>query len=656
MNKTNLVFSRSKAVSWATIASLFWGTLSVSASTWAQLQSNSTNSSADRQQVQINPLAPAPVIAEDLIAKYLGAKKVMWIGQRLIVTEDMLSLYRLRGNALIWITDGRLNAMSESLLAALQGLDRHGLNPLEYRHQMLVDSITDFNTNPSEVSMIRTEILFTDALLRAAKHIAYGRIIPEMIDSDIKFSEKKLTSQDLINLAAVVSADSQTLAASIDAMAPQHQFYKLLMTALADLKVQDQKAKTLNQKSLSLASPGITLSPGVSHNVVSSLRQALRERGFIVSLDGNLYDGKGAPQQKVVGPIEEDGSLQSAIMKFQSENGLDINPTIAANSDFWKTIAVPISKRIRQTELNLEKLRWLPKTLESEYIFVNLAFTEFNLYKVDPATGVEKPELSMKTVNGRLRWHSPFMRHQLTYLTLNPTWTAPDTIFAEYELPEIKKDIKFIEIKNMVFLQKPQESEKVDPATIDWTASPSSIVKQYRLRQEPGPGNALGLFRFGLNNDVDVYMHDTDSRGLFQQGNRFQSSGCIRLEKPNELAQYLMQGSDEYSLREGDAWETSKLCQDTHYPTFFQRACKDPNPPVAPVLDPITGKAIPIAYETKNIRFPSNRKLPPVYTVYVTVGRVGDRADGRIRYSQDPYGQDARVDQLVNQNITQEGF
>lgn len=655
MKKTNLVFSRSKAKSLATLASIFFGTLSVSTGAWAQLKGNLDGASTDRQQVQINPLAPASAVVEDLIAKYLGVKKVMWIGQRLIVTEDMLSLYRLRGNALIWITDGRLNTMTESFLQVIQGLDRHGLNPLEYNHQMLTDSIADFNANPSEVSMIRTEILLTDSLLRAAKHISYGRINPEMIDSDIKFSEKKLSSQDLLGLVSAVSSAPQNLGASFEAMAPQHQFYKLLMTALADLKAQDQKNKASNQKPLNLSSPGVMIAPGTTHNVIANLRIALRERGFSVLTDGTLYDGKGATTQKPVGPIEEDGSLQSAIMKFQSENGLEVTPTIAPNSDFWKTIAVPISKRIRQTELNLEKLRWLPKTLENEYIFVNLAFTEFNLYKVDPATGLEKSELFMKTVNGRLRWHSPFMRHQLTYLTINPTWTAPDTIFAEYELPEIRKDKKFIENKNMIFLQKPQETEKVDPATIDWTASASSIVRQYRLRQEPGPGNALGLFRFGLNNEVDVYMHDTDNRALFQHGSRFQSSGCIRLEKPNELAQYLMQGHEEYGLREGDAWETSKLCQETHYPTFFQKACKDPNPPAPPVLDE-KGKVIPVAYETKNVRFPRDRKLPPVYTVYVTVGRVGDRADGRIRFSQDPYGQDARVDQLVNQNITQERF
>jgi murein L,D-transpeptidase YcbB/YkuD len=251
---------------------------------------------------------------------------------------------------------------------------------------------------------------------------------------------------------------------------------------------------------------------------------------------------------------------------------------------------------------------------------------------------------------------------------LNPTWTSPDSIFAEYELPEIKKDPQFISLKNFVFLRKPRETEKVDPSEIDFAADPMTIVKQYRLRQEPGPGNSLGLFRFGLNNEVDVYLHDTDNRALFRQGNRFQSSGCIRLEKPNELAQYLMQSSPEYSIQETETFETSRLCKETNYPSFFPRPCKDPQPSPTPNLllpgeqssqesvQEAEPKQIAPVYETKHIRFPNNRPLPPVYTVYITVGRVGDRVNGRIRYSLDPYGQDSRVEQLINQNVYQEGF
>jgi murein L,D-transpeptidase YcbB/YkuD len=638
--------------------------LALSVSIASQAQTEAAEEVNDTPQ----PGMPAParfVVTEDLVNKYLANRRALMVAQRLIITADILNFYKMRNNALIWITNsGEISPLVENLRASLLGLDRHGLDPSEYWTPMIENSLKAFESEPSEVSLIRAELLMTDALLRAARHISYGRIIPEMIDTDIKFQEKKLSVTDNMALIAALAGDPALLGVAIEGLAPQHQFYKLLITALADLKKQEAEQKELRQKSISLTPPNVTLSPGMSHPIVLQIRRALRERGFLVNTEGPIYDSEQTTQgiqfkrtnEKFLAPAFEDGFLQTAIMKFQSENGLEINPVIPPNSDFWKTLSVPISKRIRLVEINLEKLRWLPRVLEQEYIYVNLAFTEFNLYKTDPTTGEDKSELSMKTVNGRLRWHSPFMRHQLTFMTINPTWTSPDSIFAIYEVPEIRKDPKFIENKAFIFLRKPQETEKVDPSLIDWTESPMTIARKYRLRQESGPGNSLGLFRFGLNNDVDVYLHDTNDRQLFQQANRFQSSGCIRLEKPNELAQYLMQASPEYGLKEGEEFETSRLCKETNYPTFFPRPCRNPEPDVA--VDPaeLTSFVPTPIYEPKMVKFSTGRPLPPVYTVYITVGRVGDKTDGRIRFSQDPYGQDARVEQLVYQNVNQEGF
>jgi L,D-transpeptidase YcbB len=636
-------------------------TLSFSAVSFGQLEPLK-----ELTRIELSPLPPIPfTITEDLISKYLGNRKSLMVAQRLIITADLLNFYKQRNNSLIWFTnEGRLSPLVENLKTAMMGLDRHGLDPSEYWTSMIENSIQAFFADPTEIGLIRVEILMTDALLRAARHISYGRIVPEMIDTDIKFQEKKLSVTDNMALIAALAGDPALLGVAIEGLAPQHQFYKILMSALADLKSQEAEQKQLKQRAITVSAPKTTLIPGMSSSSVLQIRRALRERGYVVNSEGPVYDSKQTEQgipftktnEKYSAPTIEDGYLDTAIMKFQSENGLDIDPSISTNSDFWKTLNVSIGKRIRQVELNLEKLRWLPRVLEQEYIFVNLAFTEFNLYKTDPYSGEEKSELSMKTVNGRLRWHSPFMRHQLTYMTLNPTWTSPDSIFAIYEIPEIKRDPKFIENKNFIFLRKPQETEIVDPAMIDWSENPMTIARKYRLRQQSGPGNALGLFRFGLNNDVDVYLHDTESRHLFQQGNRFQSSGCIRLEKPNELAQYLTQASPEYGLADGEDFETSRLCQETNYPTFFSRPCRNPEPLVAADASVPNAEAAKPIYTTKTVKFATGRPLPPVYTVYITVGRVGDKVDGRIRYSQDPYGQDARVEQLIYQNVNKEGF
>jgi len=127
---------------------------------------------------------------------------------------------------------------------------------------------------------------------------------------------------------------------------------------------------------------------------------------------------------------------------------------------------------------------------------------------------------------------TPVFRSELTYLEFNPTWTVPPTILRQDKLPAIKKDPGYLAANNFSVIDK--DGHKVDPAGIDWTAFGKSIP--FTLRQEPGPGNALGRVKFIFPNPYFVYMHDTPQRDLFDRPERTFSSGCIRVEHPFELA------------------------------------------------------------------------------------------------------------------------
>jgi murein L,D-transpeptidase YcbB/YkuD len=128
----------------------------------------------------------------------------------------------------------------------------------------------------------------------------------------------------------------------------------------------------------------------------------------------------------------------------------------------------------------------------------------------------------------------------MSYLVLNPYWHVPHTLATQDKLPEIKKDVRYLARHNIeVFRGWGADATPVDPSTIDWSTLSKSNFP-YRLRQKPGPNNALGRVKFMFPNPHSVYLHDTPSRSLFGRAERSFSSGCIRVERPLDLAAYLL--------------------------------------------------------------------------------------------------------------------
>ncbi|MGH7793053.1 MAG: L,D-transpeptidase family protein, partial [Thermodesulfobacteriota bacterium] len=195
-----------------------------------------------------------------------------------------------------------------------------------------------------------------------------------------------------------------------------------------------------------------------------------------------------------------------------------------------------------QIELNMERLRWLPQNLGSRYILVNLA--NFELYVNEN----NKKIMSMRVIVGKPYWNTPVFTAKMTYLVLNPHWNIPQTIFAEEKLPKIKKDPEYFSKDNIKVLSSWRpNAEVIDPSTIDWSKVTDQNFR-FRLRQEPGPGNPLGRVKFMFPNAYHVYLHDTSQKYLFNKTERNLSHGCIRIEKPYELAAYVL-GSDPGRIR-----------------------------------------------------------------------------------------------------------
>jgi murein L,D-transpeptidase YcbB/YkuD len=191
----------------------------------------------------------------------------------------------------------------------------------------------------------------------------------------------------------------------------------------------------------------------------------------------------------------------------------------------------------------MERARWVFGDLEERFLLVNIARFRVVL--------IERGEVTWSTraVVGQPFRQTPVFKARMTYLEFNPIWTVPPTILREDLLPELRLDPGALQRKNMTVLDF--QGRPVDPASIDWATIPARGFPHI-IRQEPGPDNALGRVKFMYPNPHHVYMHDTPARSHFGRAERAFSSGCIRLEKPFELVNLLLAGSewDEQAIRQ----------------------------------------------------------------------------------------------------------
>ena len=229
-----------------------------------------------------------------------------------------------------------------------------------------------------------------------------------------------------------------------------------------------------------------------------------------------------------------DEILKEAVQKFQTRHGLSADGAVGTKT--LTELNVPINQRIRQLAASLELCQPLPQQLEPRHILVNIA--DFSLKVFEDG----KPVLSMPVIVGRTYRQTPVFNGLISSLVLNPTWEVPHSIAIKDLLPKIKKNPGYLAQLHLRVFQGWKPATEINPASVHW-ANLNPAHFPYRLRQDPGPDNALGRVKFLFPNPYDVYLHDTPARELFKKDARTFSSGCIRIAKPLDLAVYLLHGT-----------------------------------------------------------------------------------------------------------------
>jgi L,D-transpeptidase YcbB len=208
-------------------------------------------------------------------------------------------------------------------------------------------------------------------------------------------------------------------------------------------------------------------------------------------------------------------------------------PTVAAMN-------VPLAQRIRQVRMNLERWRWMPDDLGDRHIIVNIP--EFHLKAIEG----EREVLDIRAIVGRRGDETPVLSETMTTVVFSPYWNIPETIATDETLPQIANDPEFLE-RNNIEIVRPGDGppEVIDPAAIDW--SDPEALKGLSFRQRPGEQNALGLVKFLFPNPENVYVHDTPGDYLFSRIGRTFSHGCIRIEQPIALAEYVLRDQPRWT-------------------------------------------------------------------------------------------------------------
>jgi murein L,D-transpeptidase YcbB/YkuD len=227
-------------------------------------------------------------------------------------------------------------------------------------------------------------------------------------------------------------------------------------------------------------------------------------------------------------------SLVKAVSRFQTRMGLN-NQGILGEATV-KEMNVPISFRIKQIMINMERLRWFPDQVEDDFLLINIP--EYKLHVFENKQKV----MDLKVIVGKEATRTSIFKGNISQLILNPYWNVPTSIVRKEMLPKLKRNSNYLSKNNMELLSG---NTIIDPSTVNWNKYTSSIP--YSIRQKPGDDNALGKMKFIFPNNFSIYLHDTPSRSIFNESKRAFSHGCIRVENPMKLAQYILRNNQKWN-------------------------------------------------------------------------------------------------------------
>ncbi len=453
------------------------------------------------------------VFASAVFAAFMGLSSQSAFGQASSVDEldrelvqtaapMLLEYYEAAGFAPVFA--GNQKRMT-ALLTALEGAEAHGLpvwgGVIEALERAILEAA-------SPGGFTNLELVAAKAYVEFATALSSGLLNPNDISPLINFDTLRPEPADLL----VMAADSQGNGALYEALEPQDPSYNALQAELAAL------TRDLAQSGRLVRIPaGRTLRPGADSERILAVRQRLTGLGYEgVEGDSSLYDP----------------ALVAALEAFQADHNLNADGIIGPKTLI--ALNTGPEARIQQVIVNLERRRWLNRELGARHILVNQA--SYMGYVVDNG----QPTLVTRVVVGmsNAKYQTPEFIDNMTHMVVNPSWFVPQSIASEEYLPRLLRDPSVLARENIVMTVR-GTGQPVDARLIDLSQY-SQRNFPFNLRQVPGRSNALGRVKFMFPNQYNIYLHDTPAKSLFNRETRAYSHGCVRVQRPFDLAYTLL--------------------------------------------------------------------------------------------------------------------
>ncbi len=439
-------------------------------------------------------------------------------GHELLGTSAIKQIYALNDYQPLWSDKAADELRKEIDASELDGLSKKDYLPtdLDLLNQLHQLGKLDINGE------VDRELLLTESVLRLAYHLRFGKVDPVSLDSNWNF--KKRLDMDDPALTVYKAIKNQEIKRLLDKERPSHDSYRKLQKVLSEYLSIKQNG------GWQAIAAGETIRPGDSSPRIPQIRKRL-------SISGDYKEDTVRPSALTY----YDTGLRQAVLAFQTRHGLEADGLIGKKT--INAMNVPVTDRINQIRINLERLRWIMQEITQNFLLVDIA--GFEAYLVQNGQKVWRGNV----VVGKAYTATPVFKGKLKYVEFNPTWTIPPIIIKNEVLPKLKKDPHYLAKHGYILLDF--RGNRIDPLTVDW----KNLHRfPYMVRQPAGKNNALGLVKFIFPNPHFVFLHDTNHRELFNRTVRTFSHGCIRVENPFKLAELVLQSTpgweDDTKMRE----------------------------------------------------------------------------------------------------------
>ena len=445
------------------------------------------------------------------------------------VAAKVAEFYRANRVQTKWLTDVEPTTLFYSLISNLSNAEAYGLNSEDYSSDILENAVQAVyqTSTPDPKEIMALDIRISEMFFLFTTHLSEGKIRNAGYSNYLWLREENTkTVQDVTLLLA--ARDQKDLVEVVDQVQPSNEQYKRLQTALEHYRNLERYAVDMLPQIYLTG----TIEPLTHNKVIPLVRRRLSQ------VDLNVYPLMLDTTTGIWDSLLYDKGLVQGIVAFQIRHGLEPDGVIGP-----KTITFlnqNLKDRVGAIAVNMDRIRWTPEVeMNSEYILVNVP--EYKLYIYDKS----KEVFEMRVIVGALDNPTPIFNDRINHIVFSPTWTVPVSIIKNEIIPRLKSNPEYYNERNYVFYKK---GEQIDPSTETWgTTEPH----EYRIVQQSGGDNSLGRVKFGMNNAMRIYLHDTPSQRLFAKDFRALSHGCIRLDEPAKFAEYL--------LKDNSGWDGEKI-------------------------------------------------------------------------------------------------